>query len=107
MNEENQTIIKALNMYGRVPEQWELLEEIEKLKQKLEENTKIYLNTSKYASEMEGKYILEKSKNEKAAELIKKEKYIAYDQWDNEYITLSEEDILKLENILNGGDKDE
>jgi len=56
---------------------------------------------------MEGKYILEKSKNEKAAELIKKEKYIAYDQWDNEYITLSEEDILKLENILNGGDKDE
>ena len=28
---ENQMIIKALNMYGRVPETWELLEEIEKL----------------------------------------------------------------------------
>ncbi len=31
MNKENKTIIKALNMYGRVPEQWELLEEIERL----------------------------------------------------------------------------
>ena len=28
---ENQTIIKALNMYGRVPETWELVEEIERL----------------------------------------------------------------------------
>lgn len=28
---ENQMIIKALNMYGRVPEQYELLEEIERL----------------------------------------------------------------------------
>ena len=31
MNKENKTIIKALNIYGRIPEQWELLEEIEKL----------------------------------------------------------------------------
>lgn len=31
MKEENETIIKALNMYGRVPEQWELLNEIERL----------------------------------------------------------------------------
>ena len=30
-SEENKTIIKALNMYGRVPEMWELLEEIERL----------------------------------------------------------------------------
>ena len=28
---ENQMIIKALDMYGRVPETWELLEEIERL----------------------------------------------------------------------------
>ena len=28
---ENKAIIKALDMYGRVPEQWELLEEIERL----------------------------------------------------------------------------
>ena len=31
MKEENQTIIKAINMFGRVPEMWELLNEIEKL----------------------------------------------------------------------------
>lgn len=31
MKEENETIIKAINMYGRVPEQWELLNEIERL----------------------------------------------------------------------------
>lgn len=31
MNKENQAIIKALKMYGRVPEQWELLNEIERL----------------------------------------------------------------------------
>ena len=28
MKEENQSIIKALNKYDRVPEQWELLNEI-------------------------------------------------------------------------------
>lgn len=31
MNLENKAVIKALNMYGRVPETWELLEEIERL----------------------------------------------------------------------------
>ena len=31
MKEENKAVIKALNMYGRVPEMWELLEEIERL----------------------------------------------------------------------------
>lgn len=31
MNLENKAVIKALNMYGRVPEMWELLEEIERL----------------------------------------------------------------------------
>ena len=30
-SKENQIIIKALNMYGRVPETWELLKEIERL----------------------------------------------------------------------------
>ena len=30
-NIENETIIRALYMYGRVPEQWELLNEIERL----------------------------------------------------------------------------
>lgn len=31
MNEENEAVIKALNMYGRVPETWELLKEVERL----------------------------------------------------------------------------
>ena len=37
MNEENKAVIKALNMYGRVPETWELLEEIERLNKKIEQ----------------------------------------------------------------------
>ena len=32
MKEDNQAVIKALNMYGKVPEMYELLEEIEKYK---------------------------------------------------------------------------
>lgn len=36
-SKENKAIIKALNMYGRVPEQWELLEEIEKLNNIIDE----------------------------------------------------------------------
>lgn len=46
MKEENQAIIKALNMYGRVPEQWELLNEIERLNEdnkRLKEDNE-YLN---------------------------------------------------------------
>ena len=31
MNKENKAIIKALSIYGRVPEQWKLLEEIKRL----------------------------------------------------------------------------
>lgn len=45
-SKENQMIIKALNMYGRVPETWELLEEIERLNNiinELEEYIKPYL----------------------------------------------------------------
>ena len=30
-NKENETIMRALYMYGKVPEQWELLNEIERL----------------------------------------------------------------------------
>lgn len=37
MSEENKAIIKALNMFGRVPKQWELLNEIERLKKELQE----------------------------------------------------------------------
>ena len=36
-NFENKAVIKALNMYGRVPEMWELLNEIERLNKKIEQ----------------------------------------------------------------------
>lgn len=37
MKEDNESVIKALNMYGRVPEQYELLEEIERLNNIIED----------------------------------------------------------------------
>lgn len=39
-SKENQSIIKALNMYGRVPEQWELLDEIDRLNNIISETSK-------------------------------------------------------------------
>lgn len=48
MREENQTIIKALNMFGRVPETWELLNEIERLNNIIDELEKYLINESKY-----------------------------------------------------------
>ena len=44
MKEENQTIIKAINMFGRVPEMWELLNEIERLNNIINELEK-YIKT--------------------------------------------------------------
>ena len=44
MKEDNQAVIKPLNMYGRVPEKWELLEEIERLNKA----RKIDIEYSKY-----------------------------------------------------------
>ena len=40
-SKENQIIIKALNMYGRIPETWELLEEIERLNNIINELEKV------------------------------------------------------------------
>lgn len=39
MKEENEAIIKALNIYGRVPETYELLNEIERLNNKIKEQS--------------------------------------------------------------------
>lgn len=39
---ENRVIIKALNTFGRVPEQWELLEEIERLNNIINELEKFF-----------------------------------------------------------------
>lgn len=44
MKEENKAVIKALNMYGRVPETWELLKEIEKLNNIINELEKYLRN---------------------------------------------------------------
>ncbi len=46
-SKENQVIIKALNMYGRVPETWELLDEIERLKSIIKEVREYCLEKAK------------------------------------------------------------
>ena len=46
MKEDNQAVIKALNMYGRVPKLWELLEEIERLNNGLKD-IKWYIEKNK------------------------------------------------------------
>ena len=48
--DENQMIIKALNMYGRVPETWELLEEIERLNNIIKEVREYVENNSYFES---------------------------------------------------------
>lgn len=66
-SKENQSIIKALNIYGRVPEQWELLNELDKYKNvidKIKEYCKNNINRyedyiGKEDIVRENKYILE------------------------------------------------
>ena len=50
MKKDNQAVIKALNMYGRVPEMWELLEEIERLNNIINIANKKLKNISKSSS---------------------------------------------------------
>ena len=56
MKEDNQAVIKALNMYGRVPKLWELLEEIERLNNIINELEKYikfdYLEECEYQANM-------------------------------------------------------
>ena len=63
MKEENQTIIKAINMFGRVPEMWELLNEIEKLNniiKRFEEDLReVYLTFGEFSEEYTEKKIRE------------------------------------------------
>ena len=47
MKEDNQAVIKALNMYGRVPKLWELLEEIERLNTDKEQLTSLVIVAKK------------------------------------------------------------
>lgn len=80
-----------------------LRQENEDIKKRLEENTKIYLNKNHYASELEGKYIVEKAKNEKAIEYIN---ISLRDSYENDEYPLTYHDFEHLLNILQGGDKE-
>jgi hypothetical protein len=48
VKEDNEAVIKALNMYGRVPEQYELLNEIERLNNIINELEKTLLEWHEY-----------------------------------------------------------
>ena len=52
-SKENQMIIKALNMYGRVPEMWELLKEIERLNNIIKEALN-YIDYNTYYKDHKG-----------------------------------------------------
>ena len=53
MKEDNQAVIKALNMYGRVPKLWELLKENQELK---EENKQFKDNWDKLKEWLESNW---------------------------------------------------
>lgn len=78
-SKENQAIIKALNMYGRVPEQWELLEEIERLKEDMKiKDDYISINynkdTKEYTLDRKNYYKINKRLNERIDYKSKNEK---------------------------------
>ena len=101
MKEENQTIIKAINMFGRVPEMWELLNEIEKLNNIIKtKNEGIKAFTEDLCEES--------TKIEKAIEYIEKRKQerekgskYAYDIRNDDFIKYCNIDL----DILKGSDK--
>ena len=55
MKEDNEAVIKALNMFGRVPEQWELLNEIERLNNIINELERKMLNDKLYVENISKK----------------------------------------------------
>ena len=72
MKEENEAVIKALNMYGRVPETWELLKEIERLNNII--NTMLDFNFFKEECPLNFGYT-EKCDEEKAQDIFYKDDY--------------------------------
>lgn len=60
MKEENKTIIRALNKYGRVPQQYELLNEIDRLETIIDEIEYYVLN--EYYFDDVGMKIIDRSK---------------------------------------------
>ena len=85
-SKENQIIIKALNMYGRVPEMWELLKEIERLNNIINELEKW----------LKGGGIID---------LIEVGDYVngvEVENIDDEWITMSDTKVPILKSIANG-----
>ena len=110
MREENQTIIKALNMFGRVPETWELLNEIEILQQENERlNSRInkaieYIKSIKYMNCRYFDYNKWRKNTtygsiEELHEKIKKDGTL-----EGHFVEVNRDIIF---NILNGGDKND
>lgn len=122
-SKENQMIIKALNMYGRVPEMWELLKEIERLNniikelekenQELKEKTKLFHKNGVFSLEYDKEtlrdMVLEyQEKIDKALEKINDYKiYCKENKGFTEYTDIEieaiEPVISKLEDILKEG----
>lgn len=80
---------------------WNKLKEQDKEIERLKE---MKLNTEKYASEMEDKYILEKNKNNKAIEYI--ENYLCSDEYIQSDINSIANAFVKLVDILKGVNKE-
>ena len=94
--------LQALNYAEGVYEDaLELYNEVIRLKEENEKIRKQNLYEHKYGSEMEGKYIVEKSKNDKAIEYIEE----CYTQPPNIENFMHEGEMNYLLNILRGEDK--
>ena len=88
-SKENQMIIKALNMYGRVPEMWELLKEIERLNNIINELEKYCIDEKEdYSKEIKSQYITDNTRV----------------QYEGEKVCF--EDILDRLQELKGSDKE-
>ena len=78
----------------------ELLQENQQLKDTIVKNNKIYLNSQKYVSEIEGKYVVAQYKLDKAIEYINGSYEMAY---YTKSISLGQENIEELLEILKFG----
>ena len=129
MNKPNKTELEYFIRYSLDSDKYkrymELYDEIERLNKENKELNKICarkshyidkkdleigrlkemkLHTEKYASEMEDKYILEKSKNDKAIEYI--ENYLCSDEYIQSDINSIANAFVKLVDILKGFNKE-
>lgn len=92
MSEENKTIIRALNKYGRVPEQWELLNMIEDLENRIDKAIE-YIKNNTYFKDNVVKTIIFKDFSDKLLEILGDKEIEEIPQFKG---TLQELDNLKL-----------